>query len=80
MQRIAVTLWRRADQQQEQVIARRSEINPENVTCLSGSFEKWLEERSAVQIRKDLVKDITFLTMIGSQVTLGVAGPKNNYS
>jgi hypothetical protein len=27
MQRIAVTLWRRADQQ-EQVIARRSEINP----------------------------------------------------
>jgi hypothetical protein len=79
MQRIAVTLCRRADQQ-EQVIARRSEINPGEVTCLSGSFVKWLEERSAVQIRKDLVKDIAFFTMTGSQVTLGVARPENKYS
>jgi hypothetical protein len=28
-----------------------------------------LEERSAVQIRKDLVKDIAFFPMIGSQAT-----------
>jgi hypothetical protein len=38
---------------------------------------KLLEEQSVVKLRKDLVKDIVFFTMIGSQATLGDDGPEN---